>query len=81
MTTIAEDLAGVARSETGADIPVRLRAWDGSETGRAWDGSETGRAWDGSVTGRAWAAARPAADGSETGPEAAPIVVIADRMV
>ncbi len=74
MTTIAEDLAGVARSETGADIPVRLRAWDGSETGRAWDGSVTGRAWDGSVTGRAW-------DGSETGPEAAPIVVIADRMV
>jgi cyclopropane-fatty-acyl-phospholipid synthase len=33
MTTIAEDLASVARSVIGTDIPVRLRAWDGSETG------------------------------------------------
>ncbi len=33
MRTIAEDLASVARSVIGTDIPVRLRAWDGSETG------------------------------------------------
>ena len=32
-TTIAERLAAVLQDVAGVDLPVRLRAWDGSETG------------------------------------------------
>jgi cyclopropane-fatty-acyl-phospholipid synthase len=31
--TVAEALAGAVRALVGSDLPVRIRAWDGSETG------------------------------------------------
>ncbi len=34
-TPVAETLAGVVRGVVGDDLPVRIRAWDGSETGPA----------------------------------------------